>query len=209
MRDATARRPRRGRPTGDHESRRAELLAAVSAVLAEDGAAGTSLRKVAVRAGCTTGTLTYYFRNKEGLLVALAESHFDAYDALLAQAHAAGDVGLVFEQAMQWMDDPQFWSATAQLLLAAGQHRAVARVIRHRYGRYRAMFADILRRAQRAGTVRDDIAADVLADQLSAMGDGWTMLRPIEPKRFTPDRMRALLEATRILLTPPTSDGTR
>ena len=44
---------RRGRPTGDHEAKRRELLRAATSVIAEEGLANTSLRKVARRAGCT------------------------------------------------------------------------------------------------------------------------------------------------------------
>ncbi|MFZ6044071.1 hypothetical protein ACOV11_26735, partial [Vibrio natriegens] len=53
-------RGRRGRPVGDRESKRAELLAAAIAVTAEAGYTGASLRKVAKRIGGTTGTVTYY-----------------------------------------------------------------------------------------------------------------------------------------------------
>lgn len=49
--DPTARG--RGRPVGDHEAKRAELLKAAISVIAQEGLAGASLRKVAQRAGCT------------------------------------------------------------------------------------------------------------------------------------------------------------
>jgi len=42
----------------------------------------------------------------------------------------------------------------------------------------------------------------MLADQISAMGDGWMMLFPIEAERFRPNRIKALLYATMALITP-------
>jgi hypothetical protein len=36
----------------------------------------------------------------------------------------------------------------------------------------------------------------LLADQLSAMGDGWMLTLPAEPDPFFPHRMRELLGAT-------------
>ncbi|WP_228395933.1 helix-turn-helix domain-containing protein [Streptomyces sp. RB17] len=54
---------RRGRPTGDHAAKRAELVNAAASVIAQEGYANASLRKVAQRAGCTTGAVTYYFAN--------------------------------------------------------------------------------------------------------------------------------------------------
>ncbi|REM27287.1 TetR/AcrR family transcriptional regulator, partial [Mycobacterium tuberculosis] len=44
--------------------------------------------------------------------------------------------------------------------------------------------------------------ADLLADQLSAMGDGWMLMYPVEPKRFTSKRIRALIDAIGVLIAP-------
>jgi hypothetical protein len=70
--------------------------------------------------------------------------------------------------------------------------------------RYRDVFAAMLARGQRQGTIRKDIPAELLADQISAMGDGWMMLFPIEPERFQPSRVKALLDATMALIAPRT-----
>ena len=80
-------------------------------------------------------------------------------------------------------------------------------VIAGRYARYRAVHTEILAEGQAQGTVRDDIPADVLADQLSAMGDGWMMMLPIESKRFATKRVQTLLDATMALIAPlPTTN---
>lgn len=55
----------RGRPIGDREAKREALLRAASSVIAEEGYASASLRKVAKSAGYTTGAVTYYFANKK------------------------------------------------------------------------------------------------------------------------------------------------
>lgn len=116
----TERVVRRGRPTGDHAARRAELLKAAASVIAQEGYANASLRKVAQRAGCTTGAVTYYFANKEELVAALAESRFDTYDAMLDAVRDRVDVKALFEQ---WLartaDDPDFWPVMSQLLAHA------------------------------------------------------------------------------------------
>ena len=74
---------RRGRPVGDHNAKRAELLSAAITVIAHEGYAGASMRKVAQQAGCTTGAVTYYFANKEEMVTAVAQSLFDEIDTLL------------------------------------------------------------------------------------------------------------------------------
>jgi AcrR family transcriptional regulator len=199
---------RRGRPTGDHEAKRAELLKAAASVIAREGYANASLRKVAQRAGCTTGAVTYYFANKEELVTALAESRFDTYDALLEAGLDRTDIRASFER---WLalatGDDEFWPVMSQLLAHARYEPAFAALIERRYARYREVHTSILAAGQAQGTIRDDIPAELLADQLSAMGDGWMMMFPFEPERFTPSRVQALIDAAITLISP--TPGTR
>ncbi|MET9297128.1 TetR/AcrR family transcriptional regulator [Streptomyces sp. NPDC003077] len=195
---------RRGRPTGDHEAKRAELLKAAASVIAREGYANTSLRKVAQRAGCTTGAVTYYFANKEELVTAVTEKRFDDFDATLAAGRDQPDIRALLER---WLsratDDAEFWPVMSQLLVHARYEPAFAAVIQRRYARHREVLASVLATGQERGTVRDDIPADLLADQLAALGDGWMMMFPIEPERFTADRVEALLDAAITLIAPP------
>ncbi|MBL8554561.1 MAG: TetR family transcriptional regulator C-terminal domain-containing protein [Phenylobacterium sp.] len=194
----------RGRPVGDREGRRTELLDAAMKVIADEGFAGMSLRKVAQRAGCTTGAVSYYFASKDEMLVAVIESRFDEFDKLLEIGDGAGAIRAMFER---WLEitnpeDPGVWVAGFQLLAYARHEPTLAAAYQRRYARYRETFAAILAGGQRDGWVRRDIPADLLADQLSAMGDGWMMLFPIEPDRFGPKRVKALLDATMAMISP-------
>jgi AcrR family transcriptional regulator len=192
----------RGRPVGDREARRAELLKAAISVIAQEGYAGASLRKVAQRGGCTTGTVTYYFANKEEMLAAVVESLFDQFDTFLDVSQ--DDIKAGFERWLNWTkaEDADAWLAQFQLLAHARHEPAFAAIYQRRYARYREALTAILARGQSQGQIRDDIAADLLADQLSAMGDGWMMMLPIEPERFEPRRIQALLDATIALISP-------
>lgn len=198
----------RGRPAGDHAVKRAELLGAAASVVAGEGYANASLRKVAERAGCTTGAVTYYFANKEELVTALVESRFDTYEAMLEAGRAEADIKAVFEQ---WLalttGDREFWPVMYQLLAHARHEPAFAALIERRYARFRGVYTAILAGGQERGVVRGDIPAGLLADQLSAMGDGWMMMYPFEPDRFAPRRLRALVEAVLTLIAPLPSQG--
>lgn len=204
MKHARPVRRGRGRPVGDREGRRAELLDAAMKVIAEEGFAAASLRRVAQRAGCTTGAVSYYFANKEAMMAALIESRFDQFDKLLDfDVDDAAGVRLSFER---WFDittaEDAVWVAGLQLLAYARHEPALAATYQRRYAHYRDVFARILASGQEHGWVRRDIPADLLADQLSAMGDGWMMLYPIEPERFGPERVKALLDATMAIIAP-------
>jgi len=201
----TAQPRSRGRPVGDRAAKRAELLNAAIAVIAEEGFAGASLRKVAERAGTSTGAVTYNFANKEEMLAAIIESRFDTFDAMLEDREKEADVTAVLTRWLDWTktDVPDEWLASFQVLAHASHDPALAALVQKRYAHYRKVFAAMLEKGQRKGTVRKDIKADLLADQLSAMGDGWMMLLPIEPERFSPARIKSLLDATMALVAPP------
>jgi AcrR family transcriptional regulator len=196
---------RRGRPVGDRGAKRAELLEAAVSVIAREGFAGASLRKVAQRAGCTTGAVTYYFANKEAMVIAVAESLFDQFDVLLGKGQHRIDVRVGLQRWLDWINssDPEPWQAAFQLLAHARHEPAFAALYRQRYARYRDALTAILARGQERGVLRRDIPADLLAAQLSAMGDGWMLMFPVEPNRFQPARVQALLDATISMISPP------
>ncbi|WP_183035958.1 TetR/AcrR family transcriptional regulator [Cupriavidus sp. UME77] len=199
---------RRGRPgpkVGDHEARRASFLAAAASVVAREGYAGASLRKVAEEAGCTTGSLLHYFENKEAMIKALVESHFDEFESFIAPVHDPNDIKATFKRFVTWTnaDDPARWLVQFQLLAQAKGDPALAAIFQRRNAQYRSKRVALLERGQKEGLVRSDVPADLLADQLSAMGDGWMMMLPIEPERFTPSRIEALLDAVITLISPP------
>lgn len=197
----------RGRPLGDHDAKRAEILRAAIRVIARDGYAGASLRKVAQSAGCTTGAVTYYFANKEAMVVAVAESLFDTWYSLLIDQNGDGTIKASLERWLAWTggEDPDPLLALYQLLGPARHEPALADAFQRRYAQYRQTLASFLAEMQKAGQVRDDIAADLLADQICALGDGWMIDFPIEPEWFTQSRIRALVDATVRMVSPPTA----
>ena len=196
---------RRGRPVGDHNAKRAELLSAAITVIAHEGYAGASMRKVAQQAGCTTGAVTYYFANKEEMVTAVAQSLFDEIDTLLEINQERIDIKAIVGQ---WLDsiggdEPNGWLAWLQLLAHARHEPAFASVIKQRYARFRQVFTSVLEKGQSQGLIRTDIAADLLADQVSAISDGWMMMMPIEPERFSAERGQSLLNALITMIAPP------
>ncbi|MCA0155288.1 TetR/AcrR family transcriptional regulator [Tsukamurella sp. M9C] len=194
---------RRGRPPGDHAERRAELLRAATSIIAADGYGACSLRKVADAAGCTTGAVTYYFTNKSELIAALAEQRFDTYESLVHPDEERAGVRSMLERWLAMtVGDREQWPVMSQLVSSARQEPALAHIFQRRYARFRAKLADTISEGQRRGTIRTDIRADILAENITGMGDGWAMLAPVEPDRFTPARVDELLDAVETLLRP-------
>ena len=198
-------RAKRGRPIGDREAKSAELIEAARYIIAREGYAGASLRKVAARAGCSTGAVTYYFANKEAMVATVAEALFDEFDRWLDDQPATIDLHAIFDRMIDWTASRRgdAWLVALQLLVRAASDAPIAAVFHKRYAQFRRKLARLLESGQAQGVNRADIAADLLADQVSAIGDGWLMMFPVEPERFGRGRIHDLVNAAIVMLTPP------
>jgi len=65
------------RRTRQRDENRAEILEAAREIFLTDGYDGFSMRKLAVRVGCSPGALYLHFRDKESLFDALVEQSFE------------------------------------------------------------------------------------------------------------------------------------
>ena len=63
---------------------------------------GASLRKVAARAGYSTGPVTYYFANKEAMVATVAEALFDEFDTWLDDQASPIDIRAIFDRMIYW-----------------------------------------------------------------------------------------------------------
>ncbi len=197
-------RARRGRPIGDREAKSGELIEAARYVIAHQGYAGASLRRVAARAGCSTGAVTYYFANKEEMVAKVTHALFDEFDGWLSDQPSPIDIRAIFDRMILWTGSRKgdAWLVAFQLLVRAASDTSLAAVIQKRYAQFRRKLAGLLERGQAQGVIRGDIPADLLADQVSAIGDGWAMMFPVEPERFGRGRVHDLVNAAITMLTP-------
>jgi TetR/AcrR family transcriptional regulator, transcriptional repressor of aconitase len=60
----------------------------------------------------------------------------------------------------------------------------------------------LLENGQAEGVIRRDFRADLLADQISALADGWAMMFPVEPARFGHGRIDDLVNLAIAMLAP-------
>ena len=74
----------------DHDRRRRDLAGALTRSLSRHGPDGSALREVAKEAGCSTGAIQHYFRDKDALLLFAAGVHAAALTDRLRARAAAG-----------------------------------------------------------------------------------------------------------------------
>jgi AcrR family transcriptional regulator len=203
--EGTSRLKKRGRPVGDHKAKSRELIEAARYVIAHHGYTAASLRKVAQHLGRTTGSVTYYFSSKDEMLISVAKSLFDEFNETLDESSEEIDIQALFHNLTVW-EKPQkkeAWLVFFHLLAHAATNPALASVFRRGNGQLRAKTATLMAQCQRQGAVRSDFSADLLADQLTAIVDGWFMYAPVERTRFKPARFNELVRMSIAMLAPP------
>jgi TetR/AcrR family transcriptional regulator, cholesterol catabolism regulator len=146
--------------------RRAQLVAAATAVFAEKGYAAASLRDVAERVGIFKQSLYYYVDSKEDLLHQVLRAAVDAGGRVVEQAVAApGDPLCRFGLALRGYlghlrEDPDgvrvLLRETDSLPDPAGAG------IRAAVGAHRAALAGLVEAAREAGLVRPDVVPELV-----------------------------------------------
>ena len=199
------RRPR-GRPVGDRDAKIGELLQAAREVIAREGCAAASIRKVAQHAGYSAGAITYYFSDRHDLLARVVEDVFDDFDQWLHPDDGLEGIRSMFEYQLLRRgaanDQQLARQVWLQLLVHASTDAKLATVIERLYGRFREQLAALIARGQALGTIRRDFPADLIADHISALGDGLVMARAVEQQRFSRRRLQSLIDMLTALLSP-------
>ncbi|HVM96457.1 MAG TPA: TetR family transcriptional regulator C-terminal domain-containing protein [Candidatus Acidoferrales bacterium] len=184
----------------DHDERREEVAGAVWRAIARDGIEGATIRGVAATAGCSTGVVSHYFRDKDELLVfALRLAHRRAARRMMAALakqpplqglrsvlHEA--LPLDTERCLEWRIWVSFWGrAVGHARLLAEHHQ--------RNEEWRRLILALLRRAQRDGSLTIPDSVEAAADALLALVDGIGIRATLEPTTLPPARQLDLVEA--------------
>jgi AcrR family transcriptional regulator len=130
--------PRNRRPIS-RDQKRDELLAAAAELLLGEGYERASMSRIADRAGVTPNTLYWYFRDKDELLVAVADLYLQA---LLAE-HATVEDRPLSEQ-LAWVIDRL---RPVKHLVATVHHRlAVSEAVRSWHEQFHRTFEELFER---------------------------------------------------------------
>lgn len=192
--DAPTRRYAKG------DAKRREILNSALMVIGERGYRNSSLQEIADSVGLTKAGVLHYFDSREELLVEVLRER-DTADETTLVSQEADSVTLLESAAQHNHDVPGLVELFSRLVVEseAAEHPGHD-YIADRYATLTGNVADDLRARQRAGTVRADVDADVLARALTAVSDGiqlqWMHDRSID--------MRATFRAVVDLLAPPT-----
>lgn len=190
----------RGREAAKHETREA-LIAAALEEFAEHGFDTPSLDAICARAGFTRGAFYVHFRTREDLMVAVVEHAMGAFiDAVIAQGDEAGDlertvtrfadtIAVALGVAVPHPSAPLPVPASvpfARVLDAISRSPRLRAGFTATLGGATTRLADVARRGQRTGEMRDDIDPTQVAFLLTMVALG-TMVAldvgtPMDPR---------------------------
>lgn len=182
-----------------HEERRKQVASAVLAVAARRGLGNVTLREVAREAGCTTGTLSHYFRDKHELLV---------FAFRLAQERI-----WTMRQQHTFAQSPleQLRASLADFLPIDDERRAICSIFLEYHARALSTadlaevqrqahisscqrIAALLKSAIAANEVDPELDAEREAEILIAFVVGLAREALLYPEHYTSERQRALLD---------------
>ncbi|MBE0453142.1 TetR/AcrR family transcriptional regulator [Roseovarius autotrophicus] len=192
-----ARRPFRRK---GEETRRAALIEAALACIAEGGPQAATVRAIALRAGVTQGLIRHYFATKEDLIAAahdhlmtgLTEASAASLGALPADPRARLE-GFVANAVSPPVVDPRamaLWAASMQLVARDPAMREVhERTYRAFRDQLEALIADAL---QTTGRPADPATTRRLAIAGNALLDGLWLEASALPEQLPPEEARAI-----------------
>lgn len=173
--------------------RRAQIVEAARRVVARKGIQGASLSEIEHEAGVSRGVLTYHFRAKEDVILALFDATVAQMKSEAKAEHLGGPPGWErFEKAVEYIltrkpqDDPL--DCLQYTFLAQMSHRDDFRArLAAEYVAMRGdLAADLAGRAEAGGHDADELQA-IVAVALGAI-NGLIMQRNVDPESYDPVR---------------------
>jgi AcrR family transcriptional regulator len=184
----------------DRESRREEIIAAAWNLIATEGIAAVTTRRIAEATGYSNGVLRYYFSGKDAVIDAAFQGIFDATNDRVRAANASprGLTGLR-ELALQIMplDENRlmeariainFWQQALGSPTKAALHAEVMR-------QWRFEIEERLREAEFPAELAPGVIVPEVAIELLSMLMGLQVLAVLAPDQTSPERQVAQYDA--------------
>ena len=167
--------------------RRRRLIQAVVECVSEEGFEGTTMRKIAERAGVSTGMLTYYFRSKKELVNAAMVSVFhnseSQIDEKAGSSFGPRRLKILLEQ---WFTsrDPELPSGSFMLRVRAAALAApeVSEQLHASMVASRSKLERSIRAGIESSHYRSDLDPALAADLIYGLMNGWAIELAIHPE---------------------------
>ncbi len=178
------------------EGRRADLIEAALRVIARDGVAAATTRRIADEAAVPLGTLHYWFAGKSELLEQVMLVVLDQISAATLAVDYSGSIVDRFRAAWKVIveDDPGRQLAFYELTAHAIRYPELRHIAVTQYGLYRQTAAAAIRPWLDEHPLEVPGGAPALAELVATLFDGMVLAWLADPEGVDPERVFALME---------------
>ena len=176
------------------DARRADLIEATAAVLAEHGLAGTNVRAICAKAGVSPGLLRHYFGGIDDLVAATYQATSDRMDTIFADAvESAGAnprarlAAYLTASFRPPVTDPELLGAWTAFWALARSDARMATIHKESYAGYRERLGELLTACGAGDPER-------LAIMLTAMVDGLWLELSLDAASFGAEAAVTMIE---------------
>ena len=178
--------------------RRRELIRVMAELVAEEGIDGATIRKVARRAGVSTGMVSHYFPAKRDLIMAVHASAGDEFrrrvDALAGEAPGPERLRTMLKNALSEEVRTLPSSFWLEYVAEASRDEELGRYYTERFGRNNGVLKRSVETGVERGEFRSDLDVDAVADILQALLFGGRVLFGVERGAMTEERAARMAE---------------
>jgi AcrR family transcriptional regulator len=179
---------------------RRRLLDALVAIIAESGLDGVSIREVAAAAGVSIGTVQYYCRSKDEMLVMTFQHITERILGRVTAIDKTGAAGPALRRALlEFLPLDELRRTEARVYLAFAARAAVSAELADVQGAMlsgiRTQCAEAFRRARRQRETRVDLDPAETAMATTALVDGLLLHLLTDPTGLSPEAAVAVLDA--------------
>jgi TetR/AcrR family transcriptional regulator, repressor for uid operon len=165
-----------------HEERRREFLEAAERCFARDGFRGASISDICTEAKISPGHLYHYFKGKEAIIQAMAETHLAGADKQLEIISQSDDPIGTFVDELETNLSVKQSEFTFEVLAEAWRNPSMRQILRNHNLAFRSRFAAFLRKGQESGRVDRSLDPDLTASVLIAIRDLAKIMAARDPK---------------------------
>jgi AcrR family transcriptional regulator len=184
----------------DHQERRQELVDAAWRVIQRDGVEGASVREIAAEAGCSPGSLRYYFPAQADLIAFAMALVAERVHARVAALQPGDDVSAsVLEALEQVLPLDEERRMEMEIWLAFSARAQVDPALRPQrdetYAALRRFVRTGIDALADAGLMHPGLSREAETRRLHALVDGLALHGVTSPTEMTPRRLRRVVRA--------------
>lgn len=174
--------------------RRRDLLGVVYEAVSDNGIDGVGMREIADRAGVSTGTLNYHFKNKKQLIMAAMKAAYELPEDFATHGTSALTQLKVFAfSAVFRSSKDRFWRFWINCASQATRDLELRDHQNERLERQQKFWGSLLKAASESGEI-GRIDPEKTAEDLIIYCHGLVVRQILRPDKETRERARALLE---------------